>query len=101
MSQPLRTADDHELFVHTLQRLDEPLELNRGIRFDPLDPDQVRLLLCLSPGERIRVMLDAQALAKGLIMGRLRRQHPDLSPIELGFKFVEEIERAKQTRPGP
>jgi hypothetical protein len=71
------------------------------IRFDPLDPDQVRLLLRLSPGERIRVMLDAQALAKGLIMGRLRRQNPDLTPYELGFKFVEEIERAKQTRPGP
>ena len=30
-----------------------------GIRFDPLDPDQLRLLLRLSPGERIRVMLDA------------------------------------------
>ena len=72
------------------------------IRFDPLDPDQVRLLLRLSPGERIRVTpVDAQALAKGLIMGRLRRQYPDLSPYELGFKFVEEIERAKQTRPGP
>jgi hypothetical protein len=71
------------------------------IRFDPLDPDQVRLLLRLSPGERIRVMLDAQALAKGLIMGRLRRQYPDLAPHELGFQFVEEIERAKQTRPGP
>lgn len=71
------------------------------IRFDPLDPHQVRLLLRLSPGERIRVMLDAQALAKGLIMGRLQRQYPDLTPYELGFKFVEEIERAKQTRPGP
>ncbi|HNS03650.1 MAG TPA: hypothetical protein PKM78_14870 [Anaerolineae bacterium] len=71
------------------------------IRFDPLDSDQLRLLLRLSPGERIRVMLDAQALAKGLILGRLHRQYPDLSPIELGFKFVEEIERAKQTRPGP
>lgn len=72
------------------------------IRFDPLDPDQVRLLLRLSPGERIRVTpVDAQALAKGLIMGRLRRQYPNLTPYELGFKFVEEIERAKQTRPGP
>lgn len=69
--------------------------------FDPLDPDQVRLLLSLAPGERVRVMLDAQALAKGLIMGRLRRQHPDLSSIELGFKFVEEVERAKHIRPGP
>ncbi|MEZ4770712.1 MAG: hypothetical protein R2844_20125 [Caldilineales bacterium] len=70
-------------------------------RFDPVDIDQVRLLLSLPPGERVRVMLDAQALAKGLIMGRLCRQYPDLSPEELGFKFVEEIERAKQTRPGP
>lgn len=41
------------------------------IRFDPLDTDQVRLLLRLSPGERIRVTsVDAQALAKGLIKER-------------------------------
>lgn len=72
-----------------------------SFRFDPMDIVQVHLLLGLTPGERIRVMLDAQALAKGLIMGRLRRQYPDLSPNELGLKFVEEIERAKQTRPGP
>lgn len=78
-----------------------PHSQSNAIRFDPLDSDQVRLLLSLTPGERIRVMLDAQDLAKGLIMGRLQRQHPGLSPIELGFKFVEEIERAKQTRPGP
>lgn len=70
-------------------------------RFDPVDIDQVRLLLSLEPGERIRVMLDAQALAKGLIMGRLHRQYPELSPNELGLKFVEEIERVKQTAPGP
>lgn len=69
-------------------------------RFDPVDIDQVRLLLSLQPGERIRVMLDAQALAKGLIMGRLHRQNPDLSPNELGFKFIEEIERGKRTAPG-
>jgi hypothetical protein len=74
---------------------------NTTIRFDPVDIDQVHLLLNLAPGERIRVMLDAQALAKGLIMGRLRRQYPDLASYELGLKFVEEIERAKQTRPGP
>ena len=70
-------------------------------RFDPVDIDQVRLLLSLQPGERIRVMLDAQALARGLIMGRLYRLNPDLSPNELGLKFIEEIERAKRTRPGP
>ena len=73
----------------------------REFRFDPVDIDQVRLLINLQPGERIRVMLDAQALAKGLIMGRLRRQYPDLSPNELGLQFVEEIEGAKRTAPGP
>ena len=74
----------------------------RTFRFDPVDIDHVRLLLSLSPGERVRVTsVDAQALAKGLIMGRLRRQYPDLTPEELGFKFVEEIERGKQTRRGP
>ena len=42
-----------------------------NIRFDPLDPDQVRPLLRLSPGERIRVTsVDAQTLAKGLIKER-------------------------------
>ena len=62
---------------------------------------EIILLMNLPPGERIRVMLDAQALAKGLIMGRLRRQYPDLPLEELGLKFIQEIERAKQTRPGP
>ncbi|MCB0245720.1 MAG: hypothetical protein KDI12_20070 [Anaerolineae bacterium] len=82
--------------------MSDPIRSSEPIfRFDPVDIDQVRLLLNLSPGERIRVMLDAQALAKGLIMGRLRRQYPDLPPEELGLKFIQEIERGKQTRPGP
>lgn len=76
--------------------------MDRDFRFDPVDIDQVRLLLSLSPGERIRVTsVDAQALARGPIMGRLQRQYPDLSPAGLDFKFVGEIERARQTRPGP
>lgn len=80
---------------------DHPSVDQPRFRFDPVDADQVQLLLNLSPGERVRVMLDAQALAKGLIMGRLRRQYPDLTAEELGLKFVQEIERGKQTRPGP
>ena len=75
--------------------------LPNQFRFDPVDINQIRLLASLKPGERVRVMLDAQALAKGLIMGRLRQRYPDLSPNELGLKFVEEIERAKRTKPGP
>jgi hypothetical protein len=70
-------------------------------RFDPVDLELVRLWGQLSPGQRIRVMLDARELAVGLIRGRLRRQYPHLSPREINLKLLEELERAKRTRPGP
>jgi hypothetical protein len=70
-------------------------------RFDPVDVEQIRLLSRLPPGRRIRVMLDARELAVGLIRGRLRRQHPELSLRELNLKVLEEIDRARRTRPGP
>jgi hypothetical protein len=70
-------------------------------RFDPVDLEQVRLLGRLSPGGRIRAMLDARELAVGLIRGRLRRQYPDLSLRELNLKTLEELGRAERTSPGP
>jgi hypothetical protein len=44
-------------------------------------------------------MLDARALAVGLIRGRLRRRYPDLSSREINLKVLEEIERARVTPP--
>jgi hypothetical protein len=70
-------------------------------RFDPVDVEQMRLLSRLSPGGRIRVMLDARELAVGLIRGRLRRRYPDLSARALNLKVLEEVARAGRTRPGP
>jgi hypothetical protein len=70
-------------------------------RFDPVDVEQMRLLSRLSPGGRIRVMLDARELAVGLIRGRLRRRYPDLSTRALNLKVLEEVARAGRTRPGP
>jgi hypothetical protein len=70
-------------------------------RFDPVDLEQMRLLGRLSPGGRIRLMLDARELAVGLIRGRLRRQYPDLSTHDLNLKVLEEIARAQRTSPGP
>ncbi len=64
--------------------------------FDPVDITQVRLSGQLSSGGRLQRMLDARELAVGLIRGRLRRQHPHLSPNELNLKVLEEIERAKR-----
>lgn len=65
-------------------------------RFDPLDLLQMRLLAKLPPGRRIRAMLDAQALARGLIRGRLRRLYPDASDREWSLKLLEEVERGKR-----
>ena len=70
-------------------------------RFDPVDLDLVRLRGRLSPGQRIQAMLDARELAVGLIRGRLRRQHPDLSTRELNLKVLEELARAERAFPGP
>jgi hypothetical protein len=65
-------------------------------RFDPVDIDQMRLLAQLPPGRRIRTMLEAQAFARGLILGRLRQQYPNASDQELALKLLEEVSRARQ-----
>jgi len=62
--------------------------------FDPVDLEQMRLLGRLTPGQRIRVMLDARELAVGLIRGRLRRQYPHLSSREINLRVLEEIDCA-------
>ena len=61
---------------------------------DPVDIDQIRLTARLSPGQRIQRLLDARALAVGLIRGRVRRQHPELSTAALNLKVLEELDRA-------
>ncbi len=72
--------------------------VNRNLTetFDPVDLEQMRLLARLSPGQRIRVMLDARELAVGLIRGRLRRQFPHLGRRELNMRVLEEISRAER-----
>jgi len=70
-------------------------------RFDPVDLSQMRLLARIPPGRRVRAMLDAQAFARGLIKGRLRRQYPNALERELGLKLLEELERANRVSTGP
>ena len=60
-------------------------------RFNPVDWQQMELVARLSPGQRIRLMLEARELAVGLIRGRLRRQYPELSSEEINLKLVEEV----------
>ena len=68
-------------------------------RFAPIDVVQMRLLLRLSPGQRIQVLLDAHELAMGLIRGRLRRQFPALALREINIKVLEEVARAQRKTP--
>ena len=62
-------------------------------RFDPVDITQMRLLAQLPPGRRVYAMLEAQLLARGIIMGRLRRQYPNASKRDLNLKLLEEVSR--------
>ena len=64
-------------------------------QFDVPDLDQLRMLGRLAPGRRVRVMLEARALAVGLKRGRLRRQYPDLPLEAINLKLLEEIEHAE------
>jgi len=65
-------------------------------RFDPVDITQMRLLAQLPPGRRAYAMLEAQALVRGIIMGRLRRLYPEASQRELGLKLLKEVSRDRQ-----
>ena len=60
-------------------------------RFDPVDWEDVRQWASLSAGMRIQTLLDARALALGLMRGRLRRTFPELSTAELNTKLIEEL----------
>jgi len=70
-------------------------------QFDPVDREQIRLIRQLSPGQRIRVMLEARELAVGLIRGRLRRQYPRLSATEINLQLLKETTRVKTTYSRP
>lgn len=67
------------------------LQPTKTWHFDSVDITQMRLLAQLPPGRRVYVMLEAQALARGIIMGRLRRQHPTATNRKLGLKLLEEV----------
>ena len=73
--------------------------LTTHFQFDPIDEEYLRLLGRLGAGRRLLAMVDAHELVYGLIRGRLRRRHPDLSAIEMGQMLLEEIARADTRRP--
>lgn len=52
-------------------------------RLGPADEQQIRLLLRISPGQRLHTMLATQAVILRDWQDRLRRRHPELNDQEL------------------
>lgn len=70
------------------------METEATYHFDPLDLEQIRLLVDLPAERRVRTMLEAREMAVGLIRGRLRGQMPHSSVRELNLRLLEELERS-------
>lgn len=66
-------------------------------QYDPVDLNHLGMMGRLGAGKRVLAMMDAHELICGLIRGRLRRRHPDLSPAEMSSMLLQEIARGNFT----
>ncbi len=61
---------------------------------EPVDPDHLRRMAALTPGQRMLAMAEVSAFQRGLLRGAFRRRYPDL-PIEeinmLMFRYIEDL----------
>lgn len=60
-------------------------------RLGPADKAQIRLLLRVSPAQRLQTMLEMQAIILNMWRSRLRRAHPQLSDLELCRLLFERL----------
>lgn len=58
---------------------------------EPIDWPEFERWMQLTPGQRLYVARNARRRALGLMRGRLRRQHPDLSDAEITWKLLAEL----------
>jgi hypothetical protein len=63
-------------------------ENDLDLSFDPIDWQQLGLLACLTPAQRILLGMQAQAFARAALRGTLRRRFPELSQSELNMKVL-------------
>ena len=59
----------------------------------PADEVQIRLLLRVSPAQRLRTMLDLQATLLNGWQARLRKRYPDLSDLQICQMMFERLKR--------
>jgi hypothetical protein len=58
----------------------------------PTDELQIRLLMRLPPAQRLRTMMELQALWLDTVRARLRRAYPHLSDYELTILMFERLQ---------
>ena len=66
---------------------------NLRARLGPADETQIRLLLRVSPAQRLQTMLEMQAVILNTWQARLRRAHPELSDLELCRLMFKRLQR--------
>lgn len=71
----LETADVDEPYYKSPEKLRQ--------RLGPADEQQIRLLLKVSPDQRLRIMLGMQNTIINTWRLRLRKAHPELNDLEL------------------
>lgn len=69
-------------------------ELQR--RLGRADVQQIRLLLCVPPEQRIETMLRMQKVVLGIWFERMRRSHPDLTDLDLCRLVFQRLKQSGQ-----
>lgn len=85
MTEP--TISQPELDLEAIERLRQ--------RLGPADEQQIRLLLAVSPGQRLRTMMDLQEIALKTWQHRLRKAHPELDDLSLTLLIFERLHHAR------
>ena len=62
-------------------------------RLGPADELQIRLLLRVSPAQRLRTMMEMQDMLLNGWVARLRRNHPELSDLERCRMMFERLKQ--------
>jgi hypothetical protein len=62
-------------------------------RLGPVDELNIRLLLRVSPAQRLRTMLDLQDILLDGLRHRLRKAHPDLSDYQLCLLMFQRLKQ--------
>jgi hypothetical protein len=65
-------------------------------RIELLDPEVVAMLKAKSPAEKMEMAFEVQKLARGVLLSRIRSQHPEWTPLEIDEAVAQRMNRAER-----